>query len=45
MNKKAITIVVLALIMAATTYLAYNSLEELKEFDFDDPFETEFGDE
>lgn len=42
MNKKMIIIAVLGLIMAATTYLAYTSLDQLEEFDFSDPFDTEF---
>ena len=44
MNKKYIGLVVLGLAIAVTTYLAYNSLSELEDFDFSDPFETDFDD-
>ncbi|MGV2433150.1 MAG UNVERIFIED_CONTAM: hypothetical protein LVQ98_07820 [Rickettsiaceae bacterium] len=41
MNKKTITLIALALIIAATAYVGYNSLNQLEEFDFEDPFDTE----
>jgi hypothetical protein len=38
MSKKIITLLALALFMAVTTYIAYNSLNELENFDFDAKF-------
>ena len=35
MNKKTITLVILGLAIAATTYLAYNSLSQLNDIDYD----------
>lgn len=45
MNKKSITLIALALIIAATAYVGYNSLSQLEEFDFNDPFEVDIDDE
>ena len=35
MNKKAITIVSLGLALAAIVYVAYNTLSQLKDIDYD----------
>ena len=45
MPKKTLTFIILVAIIAGTTYLGYRSLEGLKDFDFNDPFEVEFDDE
>lgn len=45
MNKKSIALIVFGLLIAATAYLVHNSIDDLEEFDFSDPFETDFDDE
>lgn len=43
MNKKIITLIALGLIIAATTYITYNSLSQLKDIDYD-MFEEDIDD-
>jgi len=45
MNKKALSAIGLIVLIVATTLIAYKSLENLQEFELDDPFETELFDE
>ena len=45
MNKKTLTAIVLILIMAFTAVIAFKSLEGIKDFDIQDPFEVDFDDE
>ena len=44
MNKKSLILVIAGLLFAAITYLAYNALSIVDDFEFSDPFETEFED-
>lgn len=44
-NKRIITLSILGLLIAATAYLAYNSISGLEEFDFEEAFEEELDNE